>query len=256
MLELSSIDLDDLTTALEDSSYEHSWWLDTETGEVQFCGIDDDVEDFDASEQLVPIQSIDSHEAFEDKDDFVSRVADRRAADLLSRAIEGRGAFRRFKDTLYEFPALREQWFAFKHGRMTRRAIEWLSDEGLVDQSEAEAALSRFADPRGQFGEGDPFASKVASDLRRLYGDRLSEVRLFGSRARGNPEGDSDVDLLVVLVEMTSPWEELRRMDDILWRHTKASGVVVTALPVAASGFAEAVSPMLIEAKTAGVRVG
>jgi hypothetical protein len=40
--------------------------------------------------------------------DFTERVRDPRAHDLLERAIEGRGAFRRLKDTLFEFPQLRE----------------------------------------------------------------------------------------------------------------------------------------------------
>ena len=48
------------------------------------------------------VEPIPSFEAYEDMRDFVARVPDRRAADGLGRTIEGRGAFRRFKDTLYE----------------------------------------------------------------------------------------------------------------------------------------------------------
>ena len=40
--------------------------------------------------------------------DFTERVRDPRAHDLLERAIEGRGAFRRFRGTLFEFPEPRE----------------------------------------------------------------------------------------------------------------------------------------------------
>ena len=54
--------------------------------------------------------------------EFVAGVHHRRAAELLDRAIAGRGAFRRFKDTLFEFPELREQWFRYRDARSRRRA--------------------------------------------------------------------------------------------------------------------------------------
>ncbi len=44
---------------------------------------------------------------------FVQLVRDPRARDRLDRALQGRGPFRRFKDTLLEFPGLREAWFRF-----------------------------------------------------------------------------------------------------------------------------------------------
>jgi hypothetical protein len=35
MLELAAVGLDDLCQALEDHSYETSWWLDPRTGEIR-----------------------------------------------------------------------------------------------------------------------------------------------------------------------------------------------------------------------------
>jgi uncharacterized protein (UPF0332 family) len=60
-------------------------------------------------------------------------------------------------------------------------------------------------------GPFDPFeiAHEVADDLRRVYGDRLRRVLLFGSWARGDAHPESDIDLLVVLDRLDSPWEEL-----------------------------------------------
>src|SRR5206468_10868861 len=116
-----------------------------------------------------------------------ARVPERRAADQLARAIEGRGAFRRFKDTLYELSDLRERWFAFHDVRMRRRAIEWLRDNRLVDDVAAVAALTALEDP--SIGEGvvDAFelAARVAVDLRAVFGDRLVDVVVFGSYAQG-----------------------------------------------------------------------
>jgi len=40
--------------------------------------------------------------------------------------------------------------------------------------------------------------------LRRRFGSRVSEIRHFGSRARGEGNADSDVDLLVAVTALTS----------------------------------------------------
>lgn len=49
--------------------------------------------------------------------------------------------------------------------------------------------------------------------LREAFGDRLLELRLFGSVARGEAREDSDVDVLVVLDEIRSHSERSRAID-------------------------------------------
>ncbi len=62
----------------------------------------------------------------------------------------------------------------------------------------------------------------IAVDLGMLYGDRLRQVLLFGSWVHGDGPGEFDLQLIVVLSDLRSPWEELHRMDEVLWRHTRA----------------------------------
>lgn len=259
MLELDAVDLDGLCAALEDHSYEHSWWLDPRTGEIRFLGVDDDETPDDLDDGgLLNIAALDSGEGYRDMADFVSAVSNRKAHDLLSRAIEGRGAFRRFKDTLFEFPDLREKWFAFHDARMHRRGLEWLVDHDLISAQTAADAAIRYVDPPMADGaiEGDGLAAAVAHDLRGLYGARLVQVVMFGSRARGDDDDESDLDLLVVLADLESPWTELRRMDAVLWRHTARSGVTVSAFPVSRRDYEFADSPVLIRARRDAVAVG
>lgn len=45
--------------------------------------------------------------------------------------------------------------------------------------------------------------AEYASRLRGIFGDRLSDVRLFGSFARGEADEDSDVDVLVLVDGLT-----------------------------------------------------
>src|SRR5580700_8939458 len=44
-----------------------------------------------------------------------------------------------------------------------------------------------------------------AAHVRALFGARLRELALFGSRARGEGDEDSDVDVLVVVDGLTGP---------------------------------------------------
>jgi hypothetical protein len=149
VLDLNDVTLGDLAEALEDHSYDHSWWLDPETGEVELWS--DYLEEAGAPDPetrgLRPIDPVPSHEGYEDMRDFIDCVRDPRARELLERSIAGRGAFRRFKDTLLDFPELREAWFPFHDARLERRAIEWLADAGLVDQVAAERAIAQRPDP-------------------------------------------------------------------------------------------------------------
>jgi predicted nucleotidyltransferase len=258
VLDLKAIDLDDLAQALEDYSYEHSWWLDPETGEVVLWSdwAEEQGEPDPETRGLQPIEPVASHEAYGDLQDFIDCVHDPRARDLLDRAIQGRGAFRRFKDTLLDFPELRQAWFRFHDVRMERRAIEWLAGKGLVDRSVAEQAIAERPDPQllelsGAF-DPEEVARAVAEDLRSLYGRRLRRVLLFGSWARGDAHPESDIDLLVVLDRVDSGWEEQKRMDDILWRHSFENDTVVTALPVAEDELGRPRKPVLIRAQAEG----
>jgi len=131
-----NINLYELCEAMEDSSYENNHYLDLETGEVLFLSeyMDDEdavklkdriEEDFNRYER---IPKAESQEGYEDMVDFVATVEDEHLVELLEVAINGKGAFRRFKDVLLNYPEERERWFKFKDERMEERALEWLED--------------------------------------------------------------------------------------------------------------------------------
>lgn len=256
MLDLSSIDLEMLAVALEDHSYDSSWWFDPATGAVKFRSVDDDPEDFE-SRDLVGVHPEDSREAYQDMVEFTHLVSEANVRDLLSRAIEGRGAFRRFKDTLLEFPELREEWFSFHDRRRQRRALEWLGDRSLVAGDAVRKALASLDDQPERVGPlgAEGIAELAAARLGDLYGDRLVRVVLYGSHARGEAGSESDIDLLVVLRDMDSPWEELRRMDELLWRLSFEHDVTLSALPVTENQFRRSGKPVLAEARSHGKTV-
>jgi hypothetical protein len=61
---------------------------------------------------------------------FIASVDDPGHADRLTIAIEGRGAFRRFKDVLACWPGELERWYAFAEERQHGRARSWLTEAG------------------------------------------------------------------------------------------------------------------------------
>jgi hypothetical protein len=260
MLDVASVDLVDLAQALQDHSYEHSWWFDPKTGAVELWGAyvrDELGEDHPEQRGLVAIEPLDSSEAWQDMADFAAAVPDPAVRRRLERAIEGRGAFRRFKDELLEHPELREGWFALADARVERRALQWLADEGLVDAAEVEREIAARSDPPPPAPAGDRFvlARAVADGLRALYGERLQRVIVFGSSARADADDESDLDLLVVLDDMRSSWVEGAHMDEVLWRHTLESGIVVSALPVRAADLEPPRRPLLVRALADGIAV-
>jgi hypothetical protein len=153
MLDLSKLDLAEIATALADQTdYEHRWLINPRTGEIVFWtadgGIDGrtpvDLDDLD----LIPIGPLPSYVWFQDMADFAERISDESAGRRLARAIQGKGAFRRFKNELHEdYPDLLPAWHAFRDVRAARRTVDWLVDNSLVDDDTGERFVIDHPDP-------------------------------------------------------------------------------------------------------------
>jgi Uncharacterised protein family (UPF0158) len=134
------IDLDEVGAALDDGSWEHTYYLDTQTGEVLL--VSELWDPGEARRQRAAVEAApmgrylevprsDSRAGYRDLEAFIATVADERVQEVLEVAIQGKGAFRRFKDVLGRYPAEQTRWFAFRAARLEARARAWLADEGL-----------------------------------------------------------------------------------------------------------------------------
>jgi hypothetical protein len=147
---VSGIDVSGVAEALDDGGGETTWWYDPSTGQVEmgvseWMAADFDEDDDPAERGLVTIESFGSRAAYGDMAAFAAAVGDRRAADLLQRALQGRGAFRRFRDTLADFPDLLTHWSMYARACGESRAIEWLVAEGYVDEADGNAEVATRA---------------------------------------------------------------------------------------------------------------
>lgn len=129
------IDLALVQVAFEDREGDGQWFLDGETGDVVRLNDDDDDE---LAEQIeaggaryieIPYQG--SEAGYRDMVEFIDSVGDNRMRALLEVAINGRRAFRGFKDVLPAYPEERERWFAFHNERVHRRILRWLDSEEI-----------------------------------------------------------------------------------------------------------------------------
>lgn len=80
---------------------------------------------------IIEIPRAESRNGYADMAAFIDTVSDQRLQGMLEVAIRGRGAFRRFKDVLFEFPQEHERWFAFQSAQLRARIMQWLTTEGI-----------------------------------------------------------------------------------------------------------------------------
>ena len=58
--------------------------------------------------------------------------------------------------------------------------------------------------------------AELREGLEKLYGDRLKELILFGSRARGEADQDSDIDVAAILNGEVNYYREVERTGELL----------------------------------------
>ena len=86
-----------------------------------------------------PVPTADSQESYRDMVDFAATVSDDRLSGMLEVALEGKGAFRRFRDTLGRVPRERDRWREFEDRRLRERVDGWLRGMRLLPGEPAPA---------------------------------------------------------------------------------------------------------------------
>jgi hypothetical protein len=80
------------------------------------------------SDRYQPIPRVPSYEIYNLMVAFTETVSDRRLQEKLTIALDGRGAFGRFKRVLGDYPEERERWFDTKLAALSEIIREWLND--------------------------------------------------------------------------------------------------------------------------------
>ena len=129
---------DYVETAFERNSPDLQSYIDRETGDVLVV-VDGMLEDDEtrqriaaAPSQFVRIDPASSREQYRWMERFVTSVQDADLRERLLLAIDGKGAFRRFKDVLLSYPVERERWFTYRADLLHHHINEWFQAKGLV----------------------------------------------------------------------------------------------------------------------------
>ncbi len=151
------VDLNELVSEMEmGENMELAGYLDTETGEI--ISMPDEVmravEDSDEAAEALPdweedlaeiaekilsdeknrfllIPKRESREGYEIMVAFAESVRGKGLREKLSLALNGRGAFRRFRSVLNDYPDELEKWYKFKDDWMREEAVKWLLLNGI-----------------------------------------------------------------------------------------------------------------------------
>jgi hypothetical protein len=107
VLDLFEIDVEEIATALTDQTdYEHRWLIDPRTGQVALWTSDTGIDGENPVEldelEFIPIDPLPPYVWCQDMADFADGISDSVAGRRLAGALQGRGAFRRVKNQLYE----------------------------------------------------------------------------------------------------------------------------------------------------------
>lgn len=149
-IRIEDIDLSELGDLVDSQDYQ-AGYLDPSTGEVirafdgEVYGEDGEPLDLDEVDWVAVGGGTSSRAAYLDMEEFAEAVGDPEVASRLRSALDGRGAFRRFKDAMSDAPEeIRAAWNRFRDLRSQIRATEWLVDKDLVDEANARLAMRRL----------------------------------------------------------------------------------------------------------------
>ncbi|HKY35507.1 MAG TPA: UPF0158 family protein [Polyangiaceae bacterium] len=129
------IDWEALEDAFENNAPEVHSYLHLSTGEV--LRVVDGIADPEMHQRIASdasymrIEPVSSREQYRWMERFIPMVEDKPLSDLLTQAIDGKGAFRRFKDVLMSHGSERERWFAFRSERLRVFMEAWLAAHAL-----------------------------------------------------------------------------------------------------------------------------
>lgn len=151
-LSISDSLLTDIEMAFDDNSFMAEWYIDLQENTVAFIPDDllpeqeellEQIENDPEHERFIPILHRTSREGYAQMERFIAGLDDDHQKDVLYTAIDGRGAFRRFKDALYRVD-LQDAWYEFRDRENRREVLDWLFAQDLIAEEDIEAGMELY----------------------------------------------------------------------------------------------------------------
>lgn len=128
----SPVRWDDLTAAFENNAPDVHSFLNVTTGHVLRVvdgspGADEILARVSRDPDSIVVEPVSSRDQYRWMERFIETTEDAELRDRLTAAIDGKGAFRRFKDVLLSYPDERERWFQFRQDLLKVEMDGWLA---------------------------------------------------------------------------------------------------------------------------------
>jgi uncharacterized protein len=101
--------------------------------------------------------------------------------------------------------------------------------------------------------QNDPVLKRFRAAVSEIYGDQVERVVLFGSRARGDAQPESDYDVAVFLRDMTDRPAEMNRLADLATDILYDGGPFIHAMPYPAGSYNDERMPLMHEIRADGI---
>ena len=129
------VDLEELASHMEGDPMWGGCRINLETGECwpwsdELQDDEQDDEEEDDEDRWLYVEPVGSRAGYRDMEVFIATVRDPDIADRLEIAIDGRGAFHRFKDVLSRWPEELARYYQISGERQRGRARACLADKG------------------------------------------------------------------------------------------------------------------------------
>lgn len=98
----------------------------------------------------------------------------------------------------------------------------------------------------------NPILKRFRAALDELYGERVERVVLYGSRARGDSDVDSDYDVAVFLRDFHDRWREIDRIIPVVTDILYDDEAFIHAMPFRAGAYRDR-TPLMREIRREGV---
>src|SRR5574338_284320 len=136
------LDWDALEVAVERNSPDTDSYLDLSTGRVLTITSGDPEATLNRQQvsenirNFLRVEPASSREQYRWMEKFVGSVTDEALRERLIISIDGKGAFRRFKDVLLAYPAERERWFSYRAELLHWHIQQWLEQHEIQPTNE------------------------------------------------------------------------------------------------------------------------
>ena len=96
---------------------------------------------------------------------------------------------------------------------------------------------------------------EVKNCLKKIYGNNLKSIILYGSYARGDFTEDSDIDIIILLKDMKDFLEEHEKYFNAIWRLDLKYDTVISIIPFNNEEYIKRNLPIIINAKREGISI-